>query len=248
MYLLYVDESGQHGGNYFVLAGIAVFERRTYWIATELDRVQKEFLPEVAGPVAFHVSAIRAGREPPWDGLDQETRYRILDSLYSVIGESRSTLFAVAIERQWLSGGEDEYLYAFESLIRRFDSFLGRMYKQDAERQRGLLIIAESEFRRRIESLALKVMSEGTRWGELYNLAEVPLFTLARNSRLLQAADACANAVFGRYEGGFSRHFDTLAHRFDSEGGAVHGLAHFSRTYETCGCPGCLSRRLVSAS
>lgn len=87
-------------------------------------------------------------------------------------------------------------------------------------------MVAESQFRERIETLAIKVRREGTRWGELYNLAEVPLFTPAANSRILQVADFCANAVHGRYEGGFTRHFDKIIGKFAADDGVIHGLAH----------------------
>jgi len=51
VYILYLDESGQHGGDYFILAGLAVFERQTHWLATELDKLQYQYLPEINEPV-----------------------------------------------------------------------------------------------------------------------------------------------------------------------------------------------------
>jgi len=245
MHLLYLDESGTHGGNYFVLAGISIFERQTYWLAKELDRIQQQFLPGSKEPVEFHAAKIRAGKEEPWLSLAQDARYGLLDEVYKMIIQSKCSLFGVAIERKWITAkGDDEYQFAFESLILRFDAFLTKLYKEENEQQRGLAVIAESEFKRRLETLAHRIRREGTRWGELHNLAEVPLFTLAANSRLLQVADFCANALWGRYETGHGRHFDRIVSKFEAADGVIHGLAHFCINYLDCYCPACLTRRV----
>lgn len=119
------------------------------------------------------------------------------------MAEGQIVLFASAIEREWLKQGVNEYDFAFESLVNRFDRFLRWKYKEEGEAQRGLIIIAQSEYKRHIETLFTKIRQVGTRWGEAYNLAEIPLFTPASNSRLLQVADFCANAIYGRFEGGY---------------------------------------------
>ena len=176
--------------------------------------------------------------------IDKRLRFRLLDEAYEVIRNSGAVLFGVAIEREWLPPGENEYLFALESIARRFDGCLQRLYRLESNLQRGIIIVAESQFRQRIETLALRIQQQGTRWGELSNLAEVPLFTSASNSRMLQLADLCANAVHARYATGHARHFDRVAPRFDAADGVVHGLWHASRDHQTCLCPGCLSRRI----
>lgn len=198
MYLLYLDESGQHGGSYFVLAGLAVHETSTYRVAKRLDELQREFFPDRDDPVEFHAAVIRAAQQEPWDQLKEGYRHhRFLDRAYEEIAASQVTLFAVALEREWLTGDTSEYGFALESLLKTFDTFLVGLHKSTGEQQRGLVVVAESQYRDRLEELARKVRREGTQWGRLYNLAEVPLFTPARNTRLLQAADLCANAVWG---------------------------------------------------
>jgi hypothetical protein len=60
MYLLYADESGTiHDKNqqYFVLAGLCVFERQGYWIANELDKIVARFNP--ADPLFLDSKASR---------------------------------------------------------------------------------------------------------------------------------------------------------------------------------------------
>ena len=57
MYVLYLDESGNHSAaSYFVLAGLAIFEREMYWYAQDMDALQQRYLPEVTEPVEFHAS------------------------------------------------------------------------------------------------------------------------------------------------------------------------------------------------
>ena len=247
-YLLYLDESGQHGGDYFVLAGAAVFERQTYWVADSINRLQRELLPNLPVPTEFHASAIRGGSDEPWSEIERRQRYELIDRTYAVLADNRLTLFATAIERGSLPDGADEYEYAFEDIAQRFDYFLKRAYHEDEDPQRGLIIVAESEYRRRIETLAQKVLRDGTRWGQLHNLAEIPLFTPSANSRLLQVADFCANAVYGRYENGYTRHFDGLMPLFDQQDNVYCGLNHYCGHFRTCHCPACLSRRVAGRS
>ncbi len=48
MYLLYVDESGSPqdpNQQYFVLAGVAVFERKTHWLEQALDNLASRIDP-----------------------------------------------------------------------------------------------------------------------------------------------------------------------------------------------------------
>lgn len=246
MHLLYLDESGTDAGEYFVLAGISVFERDTYFFNRDFDELQETFLPGVDDPVEFHATKIRARKDPPWDALRAEEAYGLLDKGYDVIARNACVLFGVAVSREALrSQDTDEYAFAFESIVKRFDGYLARLYRQSHEHQKGLVIIAESNYRQRIEVLAKELLRSGTRWGDLSDLAEIPLFTMARNSRLLQAADFCANAIKGRYEGGFARQFDKLVRKFDCdpETGQLHGLFHYTRDYRACYCPACLTRR-----
>ena len=245
MYLLYLDESGLHSSPYFVLAGLAVFETHTGPISSEVDHLLKRFVavPERVGPL--RAAMVRSGTKPPWDQLSRNSRWSLLDEAYEVIRSSQAVMFGVAIEREWLPAGEDEYLFAIESVARRFDGYLQRRSCAESIAQRGIIVAAESPFRQRIETLALRIQQEGTRWGDVRNLAEVPLFSSAANSRMLQLADLCANAIHARYVTGHARHFDRIAARFDTIDGIVHGLWHASRDYQTCPCPGCLTQRIA---
>lgn len=221
MYILYLDESGQHGGDYFVLAGLAVFERQTHWLATELEKLQYKYLPNINEPLEFHVTDIRAGIKQPWNQIENEYRYTLIDSVYNLIGTFNNdniALFAVAISRDWFNKrknhNEDEYGFAFESIVKLFDNYLAFRHSKYNDPQRGLVVTAASQYQRRLEAVGNQIKQSGTRWGNTYNMAEIPLFTLSKNSRLLQIADFCANAVYGRYEKGLSKYFDKISHKF----------------------------------
>jgi len=210
-----------------------------------LEQIQLRFLPGINEPIEYHASAIRAGKEYPWNTLQNVDRQQFLDSVYEIIAEGQLVLFASTIEREWLKEDTNEYGFAFESIVNRFDRFLRWKYKEEGEAQRGLIIIAQSQYQQRLETLAEKIHQGGTRWGEAYNLCEIPLFTPAANSRLLQVADFCANAIYGKFESGYARQFDRIAPKFFEAEGIVHGLAHYSKAFEHCMCPGCLTRRLA---
>jgi len=63
MYLLYLDESGNEsdpGDRYFVLAGLALFERQIHYLNERLEGVQEKHFPN-RQPIPFHASAIGRG-------------------------------------------------------------------------------------------------------------------------------------------------------------------------------------------
>ena len=252
MYILYLDESGNHGeASYFVLAGLAVFEREIHWFSRDLDDLQSEFLAEESRPVLFHASRLRTGSNAhvnePWSKLSVQQRRELKNRIYDIIRKRQGTLFACAVEKQLAAiKEEDPYERAFEDLVSRFDMFIGRINRQAAlanrEPQRGLIVLAESNYQRTIAMLGQRMSRQGTRWGALHNIADVPLFAPARDTRLLQYADFCANAIYGRYNSGLTGDFDKIASKFDKDSGVIHGLAHLS-TDSLCLCQACFSRQ-----
>ena len=242
MHIVYLDESGtQKEARHFVVGGLAVFERETYYLARGLNQLQAKYLPDEASPVAFHASSLRGHPPPPFDGLSFEQRKALIDDVYRVIAESNVRTFAVAIEKAAIDG--DPYERGFEEIVNRFDRMLSRISRERDERQRGLIVVAESNYRNNLELLANKIAVEGHRWGETYNLADIPYFAPAKSTRLLQLADFVVNAVFGRYENGYTLQFDRIAPRFDQEQGRIHGLVHYARARQDCYCPACVARR-----
>lgn len=247
MYIAYIDESGTHEeARYFVVAGLAVFERETYFLAQSLDQLQEKYFPTESSPIPFHAAVLHAPRErlePPYDSLADEQRRNLSSDVYQVIVDSRAKIFAVAMEKAVVVG--DAYERGFEEIVNRFDRMLGRILRDTGERQRGLIVISESSYRENLELLARRIWSQGHRWGQTYNLADIPYFAPAKSTRLLQLADFVSNAVFGRYESGHTRDFDRIARRFDQDQGHLHGLIHIARDRHECYCPACVARRAL---
>jgi len=247
MYVLYLDESGTDSdASYFVLAGLAVFEREIYWYAQDLDAIQKRYLPDINYPVEFHASPLRhrdSKKVPePFNCLQLEERRQLVNDIYQVIRNRKGLLFGVAIEKAWCTH-EEPYERAFEDLTSRFDLFLRRINSTAGENeQRGLIAVAESSYRRNLEVLGERFRGGTTRWGQIRSLADVPFFLPAKNTRLLQLADFCANAIFGRYNSGLTRDLDIISPRFDREQGRIHGLVHLTKDYQ-CQCMACLARQ-----
>ncbi|MCY4551999.1 MAG: DUF3800 domain-containing protein [Defluviicoccus sp.] len=246
MYLLYLDGSGSvrnPAERHFVLAGIAVFERQIYHLITKTD----EFVATLGlGPVhevELHASVMNNGRKRPWKGVRRQDRLIAIENGLELLRNAHWSVkaFAVAVDKQAVSP-DDPVERAFEEICNRFNLFLARLLNREGNRQRGLVVMDKSNYEDTLQGLARHFRDEGTRWGNLRNLAEVPMFVDSTASRLIQIADLLAWAVWRRYEHGDTRYFDRVAHRFDAEGGVIHGLVHFSRSADECRCPACLSR------
>jgi hypothetical protein len=246
MHILYLDEAGLHSdATYFVLAGVAVFERETYFYAQDLDNIQRTYFPGITDSIEFHASAIHApsaNPKPPFDQLSTEQRRQLLIDIYQIIRNHRGVVFGTAIEKAWCAS-EEPYERAFEDLTSRFDLYLRRINAQAGEHeQRGMIAVAESSYRRNLEVLGERFRGGSTRWGQIRTLADVPFFLPARNTRLLQVADFCANAIYGRYNSSYTRYFDIIAPRFDRDQNRIHGINHLTRDTR-CQCIACFSRQ-----
>jgi hypothetical protein len=185
--------------------------------------------------------------EEPYKSLSIENRRALIDAIYRIIRERRGVVFGAAIEKSRLHH-EDPYERAFEELTNRFDLFLRRQNTlaaaENREEQRGLIVVAESSYRQQLEILGRRFRGGATRWRQVTTLADVPFFVPAGNARLLQLADFCANAIYGRYNSGHTRDFDIIAPRIDREGGRIHGLTHLTSD-DQCQCLSCSSRQLL---
>ncbi len=247
MYLLYLDGSGSvknSNERYFVLAGIAVFERQIYHLISEADQFVSSLDLGDSHDVELHGSVMANGNKAPWKG--RMGRRERLDTIEHGLGLLRNAhksvrAFAVVVDKPAASPN-DPVEYAFEEICNRFNLFLYRLWNRERNKQRGLVVMDDSHYEETLQGLARRFREEGTRWGSLRNLAEVPLFVDSAAARLIQLADLLAWAVWRRYEFSETRYFDQVVGRFDTEGGVIHGLVHRKRATENCYCPACLSR------
>jgi len=253
LYVLYLDESGANGpeASYFVLAGLAAFEREIHWFSQDLDQIQAKYLPTEKGPVHFHATKLHVHDsthlEPPLNQLTLEQRREIKVKFGEIVSTRRGVLFGCAVERKLAEiRNKDPYEIAFEDVLSRFDLFLSRCNRVaqggGGEEQRGLVVLAQSGYQKTLALLARQFRESGTRWGQLHNVTDVPYFAPAQDTRMLQFADYVSNAVYGRYHSGITKDFDRIAGKFDVENNVVHGLAHLTLN-ASCSCLSCFSRK-----
>ncbi len=244
MYLLYVDESGDSAGTYFVAAGALVHEQDAFRLASRLDTAMSRLGPEWLSR-EVHAQLLRTGKGP-WRRLAREERVafqaRIPSLLTRPIADGRSVvLFAVAIEQPAFPA-IDPVERAYEELFLRVDSYLGRLHAS-GDSHRCVVISDETHLEKRLQLLMQAWRTTTGRVRRLSAFAEVPLFADSSASRLLQFADFVAHWTYRRYEAEDASVFDLLASRFDQADGVVHGLAHLTAGRAVCPCPGCVTRR-----
>lgn len=246
MYILYLDDSGSvrnASDKHIVLAGLAVFERQTYWIGKKLDELAAKMWPDSPTSLEFHGTDIRSGKRH-WRGLERAPRIEAMkEALQYVARERHIKLFGAAVHKAACSP-DDPMEYAFEQVINRFDRYLGRLHKA-GNTQRGLIVLDESSYETSLQSLARDFRTSGHSWGQLRNISEVPLFVDSRATRLIQYADLVAYAMGRYYERGDDEFSSIIAHKFDTEGGVIHGLTHFTPTDQACNCYSCRQRSLL---
>lgn len=223
VYILYADESGAAGDSlqkFLVLAGIAVFDRQTWWLTRELDNLVQRLFPHQPD-TELHGNHILQGKGI-WRSVPVKTRIAFYQEALGLI-KPAMPLFGVGVERACLAG-HDPVEYAFEQICSRFDMYLRRHFVRRNDRQRGLIVFDKTSYESSIQGLAAGFRMIGHRFGKVRNLSEVPLFLDSRMSRLVQLADLIAYALFRFLEHQDQRFFPLIEHRFDAEGGVQHGL------------------------
>lgn len=248
MHILYVDESGSVSNpedRYFVLGGVSVFERGIYHLIRGLDELVAGFEVGDQGEIELHGSPMYQGKTAPWRSVARSKREEMIQSALKALAKNKQSvrLFGVVVDRAAVAP-EDPIEMAFEEICNRFNLFLGRRNNrsQAEQGQRGLVVMDETKFEKPLQALARHFRVNGTRWGHLRNMAEVPLFVDSRASRLVQIADLVAYALWRKYQHQDGRFFDPLIPCFDQEGGVIHGLVHRRNKSEQCYCPACMSR------
>lgn len=245
MHLLYLDDSGSVGNaedTHIILAGVAVFERQPHWFSVSLDRVAERLWPDNPKGLEFRGADIYGGKKQ-WRGIGRDARLEAYRDALRILAQSNHVrLFGAAIHKASVSP-EDPMELAFEHVSSRFDRFLGRLHKA-GDTQRGLIVLDESSYETSLQSLAHEFRTEGHRWGQLYNLSDVPLFVNSKATRMIQYADMVAYALRRYYTKGDASLFDIIASRFDATGGVLHGLVHHLAPEHACNCFACRSRGL----
>ena len=251
MFLLYVDESGNHknpNDDYFVLGAVAIYETQAFFLSQGFDNIQNNWIPGTPDPIEFHSAEILNHNGEPWHSLGrkkcEQILYELCDAMTSITDRALY-LFGVAVHKDSFPK-DDPVEKAFYELCGHFDKFIEQTnYSlEKTEKNRGLIILDSSRYRGHLDKLLLEYRKKGgTKFGRVRNFADAPAFADSRTTRLLQAADLVAYSIFRRYERGDARFLDRLISRFQQSDGVIHGLMHLvSKSWECC-CPACLSRR-----
>jgi len=252
LYLLYVDESGNSknpNDEYFVLGAVAIYETRAYHLSRTIDEIQDKWFPESPVPIEFHAAEIFNRNSEPWRSKTKdECRQIMLEVCDAICGvfEKGLYLFGVAVHKESFPR-DDPIEKAFYELCGHFDEFINQMNYElgKRERNRGLMVFDSSRYRGHLDQLLARYMvMGGTKYGRLKNFADAPTFADSKATRLLQAADIVAYAIFRRYNSRDTLFFDRLLPRFQKSGATIHGLMHLVARWRDCPCPACMSRSL----
>jgi len=245
MYLLYLDDAGSVESadqRHFVLSGVCLFERQVHFLSQAMDKLAAQICPADPETLEFHGSHMLPGKGY-WRSIKDKSvrRSHIIDALKIARQlHGQWALFGVVVEKAAVAG-EDPVEYAFEQIVTRFDTFLKRQYHK-RNPQRGLIILDKSTTETRIQALARDFRKNGSRWGSVTNLADVPMFVDSSATRAIQYADLVSYALWQAFERCDPQFLNEIRDLFDSEGGVVHGLLHRSDNRSACHCPYCTSR------
>lgn len=250
MYFLYLDESGGNEHTNFFLGGAAIFEGELKRHSQNIDAIMEKYFPGRGKDVELHVSALRKIAYDKSDPEFDRKKYNsLMDDVSSLISLEKNKpygllLFASVIHKPSLDSGDDPYEEAFEGVVQKFDSYLVQQHKNGFT-NKGTVILSHCNPQRSNQMRVVfdEFKSEGTRWGKLYNLPEIPLFAEAKSTRLLQLADFVIHTTFQRYENHYTKHFEKILGCFHQEKNVIHGIGHLISKREDCMCEACLSRK-----
>ena len=224
MHLLYIDESGlpKNTGQCFVLAGVSIFERHTYFFSKDLDEIAARFKPADPSIIELHGSPMLGGRGT-WHKYPRADREQaIKDALQILADSSKSNRIFAAVLKQGSMKPSEMMGHCFLQLATRFDYYLERL--QTKYQARGMMLFDKSGHEVAIQNKTTKYRNTGHDWGRLKHFAEVPAFIDSKSSRLIQLADLVAYAIFRKYSRDDDRFFSIIKSRFDSDQGQQHGL------------------------
>ncbi len=227
MYLLYVDESGSTSDpaqNHFVLSGISIHEKRTYWVEQDMNNIAKRFDKNDPYTMELHGSPMRNGKHE-WRPFTFEERTQAIKDCLQIIADSKGEIriFASVIERG-ANISDDIIVHSFTQISSRFDMYLQRLHIQ-GKSQRGVAVFDKSSTEKSIQNLARTFRDTGHAYGQIRNFAEVPLFLDSKASRLIQLADLVAYSIYRKFEQNDDSFFKIIERSFDFHNGQKHGLS-----------------------
>ncbi len=259
MYLLYLDESGTHGGSpAFILAGLAIHEQDAWHLQKKLSGVLARRLPKGLKPGDFELHAtemktpiriVRGVKKvSPWAQVTYKNRLGIMQATVQALSNYECqdakfpcTLFGAVVDQTY----KDREQRAYEEVLNKFDEMLTRQAHASGVHERGIVIHDRRLIERDVQAWVDGWRRVAGRIGKLTHFTDVPFFADSRASLLIQAADFVSWGLW-RYYGGSNDEcwVKPLWSKFDNVGGRMHGLIHVYPGFKqgTCDCPPCVSR------
>jgi len=276
MYLLFVDESGTHGGSHaFVLGGAAIHERDARRLHKLLDDAVQRCVTNPAlnaEEFELHVSEMKNAKKPKqtsskqqkvsnWAFISRTDRLALLEESYKIIRDFQPSdpslpmaLFGVAVDRDFRSGlpPAAREAFAYEVLLNKFDVMLKRNRSDNGNFDLGLVIhdrrvVAERD----IQAWTREWRRAAGTVGQIRNLADVPLFADSKATRLIQVADLVSYGIWSHYSPNPPKndYMDFLWDGFDKKLDQMCGMVHYTPSYGsgTCTCRSCSDRLTTEA-
>lgn len=224
---------------HFVLGGVALHEGQVDGFTKQLDSIQARYLPRLDVRMAFHATEVRGGKGIFRD-IREDKREQLMEELYQCICAARFPnliAFATAMHISMVKNADQVIHDVFQDVCQRFNTFLVRQFNK-GHPDKGLLIIDQAH-QASYRQLITEFQKTGTQYGYLGNIVDIPYFARRHDTRMLQLADLCANAVFQYYEQNEGKYFNLVLPRFDRRdpGHPPDGLKHMTR--EACTCVAC---------
>ncbi|MGL4175166.1 MAG: DUF3800 domain-containing protein [Dermatophilaceae bacterium] len=270
MYLLFVDESGTHAGSHaFVLGALAIHEDDAPRLQRQLDELviaHLDRLPVNLEEYELHAGEMRNAKKPKdsstgrvsiWATTPRTERLSLLTAAYELVRDfdpvdaaQSLALFGVVVDPRFHSNESplERERFAYEVLLNKFDLMLKKLRTRADRPNRGLVIhdrrvVAEQD----IQAWTTEWRAAAGKVGQLRNLADVPLFTDSRATRLLQVADLISYALYRGYNPAApdDQYLHLIWDRFHRADGKLHGCVHFNPQFGsgTCACDACTSRQ-----
>jgi Protein of unknown function (DUF3800) len=229
------------------MGGLALHEEDCYPFGRAVESLMRRSLPLPDAELELHASRVWAGRSE-WSHVTMSDRRRLLDRVFRHLGtwvapSGRAPVyFGVAAHKRSFRG-RDIIALVHEEIFGRFDILLSRLHLS-GDSHRSIVIADESSYGLLVQGMLPQWKLAGTtRGGRLHSFIEVPLYVDSKASRLVQAADCIAWAIYNYYERGHTTYMQQLNRRFDDDSGIQHGMVHLIRGYQSCLCVACVSRR-----
>lgn len=266
MYLLALDESGTHGlASCTLVAGIAVHELDVQPLERDLGAVLTKHLqplgllprdhelhaadlinPDRGKPARGQYPATPPSR---WLPVQRQVRQAIVTDAYAALRDYTPVdpaypvaLFGAVVERTHKTFHQADQ-EAYDHVLHRFDEMLARLNRTTSTPQRGLVLHDRRlQLEHAIQDMAELWRRTGAR---LDSLAQVPMFTDSKSSRLVQAADFVSYALWRHYsESKDPTYADLLWPMVDADpAGRLSGVIHKTPGFGRCPCLPCRSRQ-----